>query len=139
MVAYANDTIADIKSMIHAGEGIPPETQRLIFNHTELEEQQTLSHYRVQTGSTIYFLCRLRGGKPVIYLLAPAPIPNVHVQLSLVNSWKFSALYPPATINTSTPCQNGQTVSWTVDAKPGGTLFDHGSEREAAFLFWEAQ
>ncbi|KAJ1302337.1 hypothetical protein OPQ81_001152 [Rhizoctonia solani] len=31
-----------------------------------------------------------------------------------------------------------QRIVWTVDAKPDGTLLDHASGREVAYLFWEA-
>ncbi|KAG9090128.1 hypothetical protein FRC06_001216 [Ceratobasidium sp. 370] len=79
------------------------------------------------------------GGKPVIYLFPPAPMSNIRLTLALVKSWHFSALYPPTTISTP-PCKAlSQVVSWTVDAKPDGTLFDQRTQREVSYLFWEAQ
>lgn len=84
---------------------------------------------------------RMVGGKPVIYLFPPHREQNVHVRLSLVESWEFSAVYPPSAIESgaTTNPHLGQTVSWTVDAHPNGTLFDKGCNREVSYLFWEAQ
>ncbi|KAG9096412.1 hypothetical protein FRC07_010938, partial [Ceratobasidium sp. 392] len=80
------------------------------------------------------------GGKPVIYLLPPVPTSNIHIRLSLADTWEFSALYPPTPITdeTSSAGDYGQSVAWNVDAKPDGTLLDHRTRREVSYLFWEA-
>ncbi|KAG9079764.1 hypothetical protein FS749_008251 [Ceratobasidium sp. UAMH 11750] len=68
-------------------------------------------------------------------------MPNIRVRLSLVNTWEFSALYPPAPImfETFQNIDNAQSVTWNVDAKPDGTLFDHRTGRKVSYLFWEAE
>ncbi|KAG8723739.1 hypothetical protein FRC09_001946 [Ceratobasidium sp. 395] len=84
------------------------------------------------------FIRTQKGGKPVIYLFPPVPTTDIRLDLALVKSWDFSALYPATPISTSKCGVLGQTVSWTVDAKPDGTLFDYQIQREVAYLFWEA-
>ena len=41
-IVEANDTISDVKSKIHAKEGIPPNQQRLMFGTHQLEDATTL-------------------------------------------------------------------------------------------------
>ena len=43
----AADSACNIKSMIQDIEGIPPDVQRLIFNGVEMQDNRTLSYYRV--------------------------------------------------------------------------------------------
>ena len=120
-------------------EGIPPDQQILVFAGATLEDKKSLTDYSIQKESTIHLILKLRGGKPVIYLFPNIDAPNLRVQLSLAQSWEFSALYPPASISCeSSGSAIGQTVNWRVDAKPTGLLFDHGTRREVSYLYWEA-
>ncbi|KAF8603245.1 hypothetical protein BDV93DRAFT_442837 [Ceratobasidium sp. AG-I] len=82
----------------------------------------------------------MTGRKPVIYLFPPYHQQDIRVHLSLVDSWNFSALYPPSDImpGPATNPRLTQSASWTVDASPDGTLLDKGTNREVAYLFWEA-
>jgi ubiquitin len=134
------DTIGGIRAKIQDKEGIPPNQQILVFAGQDLRDEPTVADYGIPNEAVVYLILKLRGGKPVIYLFPPAPMSEIYVQVSLVNTWKFSALYPPACI-TSQYFTNqciGQSTTWTVDAKPDGTLFDRGSRREVSYLFWEA-
>ncbi|KAF8603246.1 hypothetical protein BDV93DRAFT_607059, partial [Ceratobasidium sp. AG-I] len=103
--------------------------QRLVYTGTPREDWRTLSHD-----------CAHLMGKPVIYLFPTMDSSNIRVRLSLINPWEFSALYPPTATSFTTLGNQAmcQTVDWTVDAKPDGSLFDRGTQREVSYLFWEA-
>uniref|UniRef100_A0A183CI76 Ubiquitin n=1 Tax=Globodera pallida TaxID=36090 RepID=A0A183CI76_GLOPA len=58
----AGNTVADVKEMIEAKEGIPRFDQRLIFAGKQLEQKQTLADCHVKEGSTLHLVLCLRGG-----------------------------------------------------------------------------
>ncbi|KAG8702734.1 hypothetical protein FRC09_004573 [Ceratobasidium sp. 395] len=82
----------------------------------------------------------LRLRKPVIYLFPPVPTSNIRVELSLANTWEFSAIYPPTPVlpESHQGVSGCQSITWNVDAKPDGTLLDHRTSRMSSYLFWEA-
>jgi len=47
-------TIADVKEMIHAEEGIPLDKQQLIFDDKQLKERHTLAYYNIHNECTLH-------------------------------------------------------------------------------------
>ena len=60
LVVEPCDTFRNLKSTIQEKEGLPPEFQRLFFAGRPLQDENTLSDYNVQNGSTLLLLLRLR-------------------------------------------------------------------------------
>lgn len=100
-------TVCDLKARVQDREGIPPDQQNFYFFGRRLKDEQTLTSYNIEHDSIINLELRLRGGKPVIYLLPPVEM-DVSVVLTLVPQWSFSAIYPVAEAKERTLGNNGQ-------------------------------
>lgn len=142
---FPDTTVGQLKAELEDQEGISLEQYHIVLDGpgTEpLEEDSTMADCKVKEGSKLlamHMIMFMKVKKPVIYLLPPTPISNARVQISLVKAWKISALYPPTDIGADKSLGLGRSVTWTVDAKPDGTLFHHGSRREVTYLYWEAE
>ena len=59
--AQSTDTIANLKSKIEEKEGIPINQQRLFFGKKQLEDQQTLNYYVIESTFLLQLVLRVRG------------------------------------------------------------------------------
>ena len=57
-----SDTVDYLKEAISAIVGTPPDNQRIIYDHRQLEDGRTMADYRVHSGCTMHLVHRLRGG-----------------------------------------------------------------------------
>ncbi|KAH3745098.1 Ubiquitin-60S ribosomal protein L40 [Pelomyxa schiedti] len=55
-------TVDELKHLLQESEGIPGVQQRLLFSGKQLDNDRTLTDYRVQRESTLHLVLRLRGG-----------------------------------------------------------------------------
>ena len=57
-----SDTVEFIKELIRIILEIPVDQQRLIFEQKQLDDSRTLDDYKIQDGSVLHLVLRLRGG-----------------------------------------------------------------------------
>ena len=57
----STDTVQDLKWIIEAKQGIPYESQRLIFAGKQLEDNRTLLEYNILEDDTVMVVLRLLG------------------------------------------------------------------------------
>ncbi|CAG8695659.1 3809_t:CDS:1 [Acaulospora morrowiae] len=64
-------TINEVKQKIQDKDATSPDQQRLIWNGRQLEDGRTVSDYKIDHGSTLHLVLRLRGGGIIINYLDP--------------------------------------------------------------------
>ncbi|CAF4919145.1 unnamed protein product, partial [Rotaria sp. Silwood1] len=64
LMLYVNSdmTIANVKHLIHEKTDIPIDNQRVIFTGKQLDNDRTLSEYKIEHLATLHMVERLRGG-----------------------------------------------------------------------------
>ncbi|KAH8986038.1 hypothetical protein EDB86DRAFT_2809695 [Lactarius hatsudake] len=131
--------ISRLYELIDPKIGYTASNSKFIFGNSYLNNERTFSDYGIVSGDTILLNPGSRPRKPVIYLYPPSSLADVTIKLALASSWRFSAVHPPprTTVPPGEP-HTAQSLTWTVAAKPDGTLVDKTSGMEVSYLYWEA-
>ena len=58
-----DDTVLSVKRKIQNKENIPAMEQRLIYSGKQLDDERTLSDYKIENDATLHLLLRLKGGQ----------------------------------------------------------------------------
>ena len=74
-----DNTIEEVKSKIQSKEGVTSAEQRLYFNGRHLRDDRTLTSCKVEHGSSIQLVLRLRGGFQIFYGVVTHETKVVHV------------------------------------------------------------
>jgi hypothetical protein len=139
--AFRSSPLHKLYRAIEQRLGVSQGSIRLRLDGRSVFGSQTYAELEMEDGDSFYAYQEQLGGKPVIYLLPPKPL-LATVELALLPTWAFSALYPLSPTSSksfagySTP---GEIVEWTVDVKPNGDMMDERTGVEVSYLFWEAQ
>jgi hypothetical protein len=142
---HPSTIIKDVKLLIESKYGVPAALQRL-YLLKPLDDQKTLGQCGIANGTVVNFTVNLR--KPLIYFYVSyymrdsrgyqaentEGIKNIEVKLTLDRAWELSIVYPSMEISSG---DHVQSVTWNVDAKRDGTLFDYSSQREATYIYWD--
>ncbi|KAG1769324.1 hypothetical protein EDD22DRAFT_817525 [Suillus occidentalis] len=115
--------------------GYCPTEVMAIWGGQMMHKNRSIGSYNIKDGDSIglHKESSLRGGKPVIYLYSPSNI-DVSVKLSLTPEWTLSVIYPVVPTK-----DHGQLIEWNVRTHQDGSLTEHNSGLDVAYLFWEAE
>jgi hypothetical protein len=58
LMVEADETIMSVKEKIKVITGVPVDEQRLAFTGKDLESQNTISHYNIPNGATLFLVMK---------------------------------------------------------------------------------
>lgn len=134
--AHYSTKIEKVIQAIAPKFGKCPTVLKFIYGDYRIDQNSTFGDIGFQDGDTIFCFPEQTGGKPVIYLFSPIE-QEVSVQLSLVNEWRFSAVYPVVPIKPSA-LLGGETLTWRALTHDDQTLTETTTGLRASYLYWEA-
>ncbi|KAG8815715.1 hypothetical protein FRC17_000611 [Serendipita sp. 399] len=114
---HSHTTIEKIITKISKTSGTPTEDVHLIYNGAYLYPGRITT--REKTGHLCLFSCANSNTR----------IPSSHFILVFLRN------LPHTTVKKD---EHGETIEWSVTTKEDGTLVDHESKVEVAYLYWEA-
>ena len=101
---FQDCTVDDVKRLIEARTGIPPNEQRLLFEAKQLVDGKKLCEYSIRDNSTIFLVMRLPGGAK-----RPSPPVQRKVDPSVPRSKRECMIMFTNDDNVKMPC--GHTIS----------------------------
>jgi len=81
LVVEMSSTIENVKAKIFEKLDVPPHQQRLIFEGTVLEDSLTLDFYKIQEGSTLDLILRMKGWMQIYVKTLTGRVISLDVEL----------------------------------------------------------
>ncbi|QRV96104.1 ubiquitin family protein [Ceratobasidium sp. AG-Ba] len=130
-------TSLDLKTMVETRYGIPVALQQLVLSSELLDNERKIKQPGTVNGEPVDLILKTR--KSAIYLVpaddrcSPTPLSHIMIQLSVNRKWECIASGSP----NDSPEDHIQSVSWTASLTSEESMYDHGSESEIYWFWWD--